>query len=63
MKIRELPSSRLLTFRPIEDTVIKFDWQFNTQKDAKGLVNAGDLGTAGSPLNGNGFLIQAATYF
>jgi len=52
-----------LNFRPIEDTVIKFDWQFNTQRDAKGLVAAGDLGAAGSPMNGNGFLIQAATYF
>jgi len=52
-----------LNFRPIEDTVIKFDWQFNTQRDAKGLVAAGDLGNAGSPMNGNGFLIQAATYF
>lgn len=61
---RELERLTLgLNFRPIEDTVIKFDWQFNTQKDAKGLVPAGDLGTSGSPMNGNGFLIQAATYF
>lgn len=52
-----------INFRPIEDTVFKFDWQFNTQKDPKGLVPAGDLGSSGSPLNGNGFLIQAATYF
>ncbi len=52
-----------LNFRPIEDTVFKFDWQFNTQNNAQGLVNAGDLGNANSPLNGNGFLIQAATYF
>ncbi len=52
-----------LNFRPIEDTVFKFDWQFNTQKDARGLVNGGDLGVANSPLNGNGFLVQAATYF
>jgi len=52
-----------LNFRPIEDTVFKFDWQFNTQKNAQGLVNAGDLGNANSPINGNGFLIQAATYF
>jgi hypothetical protein len=61
---RELERLTLgLNFRPIEDTVIKFDWQFNTQKDAKGLVPAGDLGSSGSPMNGNGFLIQAATYF
>lgn len=61
---RELERLTLgLNFRPIEDTVFKFDWQFNTQKDAQGLVNAGDLGTSSSPINGNGFLIQAATYF
>jgi len=61
---RELERLTLgLNFRPIEDTVFKFDWQFNTQKNATGLVNAGDLGTANSPMNGNGFLIQAATYF
>jgi hypothetical protein len=53
-----------LNFRPIEDTVFKFDWQFNTQKNANGLVNAGDFSTnANSPLNGNGFLVQMATYF
>ncbi len=61
---RELERLTLgLNFRPIEDTVFKFDWQFNTQKNALGLVNAGDLGTSNSPMNGNGFLIQAATYF
>ncbi len=61
---RELERLTLgLNFRPIEDTVFKFDWQFNTQKNAQGLVPAGDLGTATSPINGNGFLIQAATYF
>jgi hypothetical protein len=61
---RELDRLTLgLNFRPIEDTVFKFDWQFNTQKNATGLVNAGDLGSANSPMNGNGFLIQAATYF
>ena len=53
-----------VNFRPIEDTVFKFDWQFNTQQDATGLVPAGDYSTAGStPINGNGFLVQAATYF
>jgi hypothetical protein len=61
---RELDRLTLgINFRPIEDTVIKFDWQLNTQKDAKGLVPAGDLATGTSLLNGNGFLIQAATYF
>jgi hypothetical protein len=53
-----------LNFRPIEDTVFKFDWQFNTQKDALGLVPGGDFATSSNnPINGNGFLIQAATYF
>lgn len=62
---RELERLTLgLNFRPIEDTVFKFDWQFNTQKNATGLVQAGDYSTGNStPLNGNGFLIQAATYF
>lgn len=67
---RELERLTLgLNFRPIEDTVIKFDWQFNTQQDAKGLTNGGDFASggsatsAGNPMNGNGFLIQAATYF
>ena len=57
------PADARVELRPIEDTVFKFDWQFNTQKNAKGLVNGGDLGSANSPLNGNGFLVQAATYF
>jgi len=52
-----------LNFRPIEDTVFKFDWQFNTQKNARGLVNGGDFSGSNSPINGNGFLVQAATYF
>jgi hypothetical protein len=53
-----------LNFRPIEDTVFKFDWQFNTQQNATGLVPAGDYSTAAStPLTGSGLLIQAATYF
>jgi hypothetical protein len=46
-----------LNFRPIEDTVLKFDYQFNSQ-----------LGTNLSPANaarvdGNGFLVSVATYF
>ncbi len=62
---RELERLTLgINFRPIEDTVFKFDWQFNTQQDAKGLMgNGGDFAGANNPLNGNGFLIQAATYF
>ena len=55
---RELERLTLgLNFRPIEDTVFKFNWQFNTQKDAvpANLVNGG--------INGNGFLFSAATYF
>jgi hypothetical protein len=62
---RELERLTLgLNFRPIEDTVFKFDWQFNTQKNATGLIQSADFSTnASQPLNGNGFLIQAATYF
>jgi len=67
---RELERLTLgLNFRPIPDTVFKFDWQFNSQKNAQGLVNGGDFAsggsgtTAGNPLNGNGFLVQMATYF
>ncbi len=61
---RELERLTLgINFRPIEDTVLKFDWQFNTQKNATGLVASADLGSSGSPINGNGFLVQAATYF
>lgn len=62
---RELERLTLgLNFRPIEDTVFKFDWQFNTQKNATGLaLNGGDFAGSNNPLNGNGFLIQGATYF
>ena len=53
-----------LNFRPIEDTVFKFDWQFNSQKNAQGLaLNGGDFAGSNNPLNGNGFLVQMATYF
>ncbi|MDH4300461.1 MAG: hypothetical protein OEV51_00140 [Nitrospira sp.] len=53
-----------LNFRPIEDTVFKINWQYNTQNDnARGIVPAGDLGAAGSRMDGDGFLFQAATYF
>jgi hypothetical protein len=61
---RELDRLTLgINFRPIEDTVFKFDWQFKTQKNATGLVPPSDLGSSGSPIDGNGFLMQAATYF
>lgn len=52
-----------LNFRPIEDTVFKINWQHNAQNGALGLTPAGDLGAANSPLDGDGFLFQAATYF
>jgi hypothetical protein len=52
-----------LNFRPIEDTVFKINWQYNAQNGAAGLTPAGDLGTASSPMDGDGFLFQAATYF
>lgn len=53
-----------LNFRPIEDTVFKLNWQYNTQNDnARGLVPAGDLGATNSRMDGDGFLLQMATYF
>lgn len=52
-----------LNFRPIPDTVFKINWQYNAQNGAVGLTPAGDLGTANSPIDGDGFLFQAATYF
>ncbi|TKS61430.1 MAG: hypothetical protein EWM72_00568 [Nitrospira sp.] len=52
-----------LNFRPIEDTVFKVNWQYNTQKNPLGLTPAGDLGNANSPMDGDGFLFQMATYF
>ena len=52
-----------LNFRPVEDMVFKINWQHNTQNGAVGLTPAGDLGTASSPMDGDGFLFQAATYF
>lgn len=53
-----------LNYRPIEDLVFKFNWQYNTQNDnARGIVPAGDLGTSASRMDGDGFLMQVATYF
>ncbi|MBH0179170.1 MAG: hypothetical protein HP491_15245 [Nitrospira sp.] len=54
-----------LNFRPIEDTVFKVNWQYNTQNDnARGLTPVGDFSTNSSaPMDGDGFLFQMATYF
>lgn len=52
-----------LNYRPIEDMVFKVNWQYNAQNGAAGLRPAGDLGNASSPMDGDGFLFQAATYF
>jgi hypothetical protein len=53
-----------LNFRPIEDTVFKFSYMFNTQE------NTGVTRSVNNPSNnqttridGNGFLFMAATYF
>ena len=53
-----------LNFRPIEDTVIKFSYLFNTQKNTsiQNFVN-NPSGTATTRIDGNGFLMQLATYF
>jgi hypothetical protein len=57
-----------LNFRPIEDTVFKVNWQYNTQNDnVRGLIPGGDFipssNLAGSAMDGDGFLFQMATYF
>ena len=52
-----------LNYRPVEDMVFKANWQYNTQNGAVGLQPTGDLGNASSPMDGDGFLFQAATYF
>ena len=53
-----------LNFRPIEDTVFKFSYQFNTQNET-GITNfvnnPGNNQT--TRIDGNGFLFMAATYF
>jgi hypothetical protein len=53
-----------LNFRPIEDTVFKFSYMFNTQKNT-GVTNF--VNNPGNNLttriDGNGFLFMAATYF
>ena len=54
-----------LNFRPIEDTVFKVNWQYNTQKNALGLTPcSGDFcNPSTNPIDGDGFLFQVATYF
>ena len=53
-----------LNFRPIEDTVIKFSYMFNTQKNTSitNFVN-NPGGTATTRIDGNGFLMMLASYF
>ena len=53
-----------LNFRPIEDTVIKLSYMFNTQKNTsiQNFVN-NPSGNATTRIDGNGFLMQLATYF
>jgi hypothetical protein len=46
-----------LNFRPVEDTVFKFDYQFNSQLE----TNLAPSSTA--RIDGNGFLFSVATYF
>jgi hypothetical protein len=58
-----------INFRPIEDTVFKFSYMFNTQKETSAgrFVNApgngAPLAASGILVDGNGFLFMAATYF
>lgn len=53
-----------LNYRPVEDLVFKFNWQYNTQSDnARGITSPGDLGNSSGRMDGDGFLLQAATYF
>ncbi len=53
-----------LTFRPMADTVFKINYQHNTQNGALGLIPGGDFSTdASTPIDGDGVLFQAATYF
>lgn len=58
---RELQRLTLgVNFRPVEDTVFKFDYQFNTQLNTnRPNTLAGEFGG----INGNGLVISVATYF
>jgi hypothetical protein len=53
-----------LNFRPIEDTVFKFSYMWNTQKDTsiQNFVNNPGNNQI-TRIDGNGFLFMAATYF
>jgi hypothetical protein len=53
-----------LNFRPIEDTVFKFSYMFNTQKNTSITNFVNNPGNNQTTLiDGNGFLFMAATYF
>ena len=55
---RELQRFTLgLNFRPIEDMVLKFDYQFNSQ------LNTNLAPSSPLRVDGNGFLVSVATYF
>ena len=53
-----------LNFRPIEDTVFKFSYMFNTQENTSinNIVN-NPSNNQTTRVDGNGFLFMAATYF
>lgn len=55
-----------LNFRPIEDTVIKFDYQFNSQLNTTVNNYATNIPTStarGNRVDGHGFMAMVATYF
>ncbi|MEW6542604.1 MAG: hypothetical protein AB1411_03235 [Nitrospirota bacterium] len=55
-----------LNFRPIEDTVFKFEYQFNNQLNTSINNYATNTPTStarGNRVDGNGFMAMAATYF
>jgi hypothetical protein len=63
--VRDLQRLTLgLNFRPIEDTVFKFNWQFNSQLNrSPNMVGINNSTGANTLIDGNGFLFQVATYF
>ncbi len=55
-----------LNFRPIEDTVFKLDYQWNSQLNTSINNNATNIPTStarGNRVDGSGFMAMAATYF
>ncbi len=53
-----------LNFRPIEDTVLKLSYMFNTQKDTSIQTFVNNPGNSlTTRVDGNGFLAMLATYF